>query len=62
MGHHRRPPPKKPEDISEVYLKQMAAYQQALQRIYPERPIRCLLLWSDGPDLMELPDTLLTKI
>ncbi|MBT8005727.1 MAG: hypothetical protein HN578_22680 [Rhodospirillales bacterium] len=57
-----RPPPKNPEDISEIYLKQMAAYRQALQRIYPQRPIRCLLLWSDGPDLMELPETLLMKI
>lgn len=55
-----RPPPKRPEDIAEVYLKQMAAYRRALQCIYPERPVRCLLLWSDGPDLMELPESLLT--
>jgi ATP-dependent helicase/nuclease subunit A len=56
-----RPPPKKIEDIAVIYLKQMAAYRLALQRIYPEHSVRCLLLWSDGPDLMELPNTLLTE-
>jgi ATP-dependent helicase/nuclease subunit A len=57
-----RPPPKRPEDIADVYLKQMSAYRLALQRIYPELPIRCLLLWSDGPSLMELPEALLGNI
>ncbi len=29
------------------HLRQMAAYRDALRRIYPDRPIRCALLWID---------------
>ena len=42
-----------------VYLRQMAAYRAALSAIYPEKPIRCVLLWTDGPRLMELSPGLL---
>ena len=43
------------------YLAQMAAYRQVLAAIYPGRTIRCCLLWTDGPSLMELPGELLDK-
>jgi ATP-dependent helicase/nuclease subunit A len=49
-----RPPPKVEADVSRVYLQQMAAYRAALADIYPGRPIRGFLLWTDGPRLMEL--------
>ena len=54
-----RPPPTKPEDVSDLYLGQMAAYRELAREIYPGRRVNCALLWTDGPDLMELPDTLL---
>jgi len=54
-----RPPPKHPEDVSDVYLVQMATYRDLLQQIWPDKNIRCALLWTDGPNLMELPDNLL---
>ena len=54
-----RPPPKRVDDVAAAYLTQMAAYRAALARIYPDRPVRCALLWTDGPRLMELPDALL---
>ena len=54
-----RPPPLVEADVSPVYLRQMAAYRAALSVIYPERPIRCVLLWTDGPRLMELSPGLL---
>lgn len=49
-----RPPPLHPSGVPGVYLRQMAAYRALLQRIYPEREVRCALLWTDGPRLMEL--------
>lgn len=54
-----RPPPEAAEDVASVYLRQMAAYRAALGRIFPGKPVRCALLWTDGPRLMDLPDALL---
>ena len=54
-----RPPPSRPDDVPLVYLRQMAAYRAALQRIYPAQDIECLLLWTDGPALMHLPASML---
>ncbi|MEE2565207.1 UvrD-helicase domain-containing protein [Hyphobacterium marinum] len=50
-----RPPPHRVEDVAPLYLAQMAAYRALLQAIHPGRPVRCALLWTDGPRLMELP-------
>lgn len=50
-----RPPPLNVEDVAETYLRQMALYRELLSRIYPEREIRCLLLWTDVPKIMTLP-------
>ncbi len=41
------------------YLRQMRAYRDLLQRIYPDHRIRALLLWTAGPAMMELPEWLL---
>ncbi len=54
-----RPPPARPEDTSPRILAQMAAYRAAVRRIFPGRPVRAALLWTDGPTLMHLPDALL---
>jgi ATP-dependent helicase/nuclease subunit A len=51
-----RPPPQSEADVPPLYFRQMAAYRAALARIYPGRPIRCALLWTDGPRLMPLSD------
>ena len=56
-----RPPPGRVEDVHAAYLKQMAAYRAVMQKIYPSRPVKCALLWTDGPTLMPLPDALLDK-
>ncbi|HSD35570.1 MAG TPA: double-strand break repair helicase AddA, partial [Alphaproteobacteria bacterium] len=50
-----RPPPARLEDVPPAYLEQMAAYRAALALVYPGREIRCLLLWTDGPRLIEVP-------
>ena len=54
-----RPPPKTAAEVAMVYLRQMAAYRAALACIYPNRKIRCALLWTDVPKLMPLDSALL---
>ncbi|MBV8534554.1 MAG: UvrD-helicase domain-containing protein, partial [Alphaproteobacteria bacterium] len=56
-----RPPPLRPADVSPIYVRQMAAYRAAIGGLYPGRRLRCALLWTDGPRLMELPDDLLAR-
>ena len=56
-----RPPPATEAEVAPVYLAQMAAYRALLRRIYPGRPVACLLLWTDGPRLMALSDRLLDR-
>ena len=54
-----RPAPRTPAETPEPYLRQMAAYRQALGKIYPDKSIRSALVWTEGPRLMELSETLL---
>ena len=54
-----RPPPTALDQVSEAYLVQMAAYRAVLAQIYPNHVIRCGLLWTDGPSLMDLPAEML---
>jgi len=54
-----RPPPMRIEHVSQAYLRQMAAYRLAVRNLYPEKPVRCLFLWTALPKLMALPDALL---
>ncbi|NQY97112.1 MAG: double-strand break repair helicase AddA [Henriciella sp.] len=49
-----RPAPVQAADVDLSYLVQMAAYRAVLQSLYPERPVRCALLYTDGPHLIEL--------
>ncbi|HJS32247.1 MAG TPA: double-strand break repair helicase AddA, partial [Alphaproteobacteria bacterium] len=56
-----RPPPESPSRVPELYYSQMAAYRAALERIYPGREVRCALLWTVGPRLMELPQAALDR-
>ena len=47
--------------VPAAYLRQMAAYRAVLRRIYPERTVRCVLLWTAGPAVMALDDVLLDR-
>lgn len=51
-----RPPPKRQEDVADIYMGQMAAYRELAREIYPDKTITCALLWTDGPSLMVLDD------
>ncbi len=54
-----RPPPKNPDAVPAATLRQMALYREALRNIYPGFTVRAVLLWTDGPRLMELPGAML---
>ena len=54
-----RPAPAAAADVPAIYLRQLAAYQAALGRIYRDRRIDCAILWTDGPRLMPIADDLL---
>ncbi|MCW5744699.1 MAG: double-strand break repair helicase AddA [Alphaproteobacteria bacterium] len=51
-----RPPPRDAAGVPLVYRRQMSLYRSLLGQIYPDKTIRCFLLWTDGPRLMALPE------
>ena len=56
-----RVPPRRIEEVPAAYVEQLAAYRAVLQRLYPDRPVRAALIWTEGPDLMELSAELLDR-
>ncbi len=53
-----RPPPNNPEDVQDIYKKQLVAYRDSIAQIYSGRKIHCALLWTDGPRFMVMDDFL----
>jgi ATP-dependent helicase/nuclease subunit A len=51
--------PSRPEDTPVLYLRQMATYRAVLRAIFPDRPVRCALIWTRAARVMLLPDPLL---
>jgi ATP-dependent helicase/nuclease subunit A len=49
-----RPPPPDAASIPVLYKNQMQAYRDVIAAIYPEKVIKCALLWTDGPRLMRI--------
>jgi len=47
--------PDGPEHCPEGLLRQMGAYQSALEQVYPDRQVQVAILWTRGPVLMPLP-------
>lgn len=47
-------PPDNTQKIPEQYLRQMKVYKQMLQKIFPEKNIRGLLLWTENMSLTEI--------
>jgi ATP-dependent helicase/nuclease subunit A len=54
-----RPAPMQVSHVSQQYVRQLAAYRSALSSLYENREIRCFLLWTEGPRLMNVPDDML---
>ncbi|MBP6985954.1 MAG: double-strand break repair helicase AddA [Alphaproteobacteria bacterium] len=56
-----RIPPTDIHEVPSVYLQQLSTYKEILQRIYPHHTIRCVLLWTQTLDLMEIPQYMLNN-
>ncbi len=54
-----RPAPDSVESVDPAYVLQAAVYVAVLKRLYPDRPVEAALVWTDGPKLMPIPETLL---
>ncbi|MES2713682.1 MAG: 3'-5' exonuclease, partial [Pseudomonadota bacterium] len=54
-----RPPPVREEEVSPLYLRQMAAYRALLRAAYPNREVACALIWTYGARVMPLPSAML---
>lgn len=49
-----RPAPRAVAEVPRAYVRQLALYRAVLAKLYPDRPVRAVLIWTDVPDLMEL--------
>jgi ATP-dependent helicase/nuclease subunit A len=38
-----------------AYVRQLALYRAVLAKLYPEKPVRAALLWTETPELAEIP-------
>jgi ATP-dependent helicase/nuclease subunit A len=56
-----RNPPRRIEQVPGSYVRQLAAYRAVLMKLYSDRPVRAALVWTEGPDLMELSADLLDR-
>jgi ATP-dependent helicase/nuclease subunit A len=54
-----RTPPPSPDSVPTLYLRQLAAYRAVLRRLYPDRDVDCALIWTEAPQVMMIPRTLL---
>ena len=57
-----RPAPATAEATPDAYVLQMALYRDVMRQIFPGKPVRCALLWTEAPRLMELPDARLDAV
>jgi ATP-dependent helicase/nuclease subunit A len=50
-----RPAPRRLEDVPPAYVAQLALYRALLRQLYADREVRAALVWTDVPELVELP-------
>jgi ATP-dependent helicase/nuclease subunit A len=48
-------PPAAVAEAPVAYIRQLALYRRVLQKVYPQKPVRAALLWTETPELMEIP-------
>jgi ATP-dependent helicase/nuclease subunit A len=47
-------PPGHPAEAPKGYVRQLALYRAVLGKLYPQRPVRAALLWTETPEMMEI--------
>jgi ATP-dependent helicase/nuclease subunit A len=55
-----RPAPRTLTEVPPAYVRQLALYRAVLAKLYPDKVVRCALIWTEVPDLMELSAEALT--
>ena len=53
--------PERPEDTPEGLLRQMGAYLEALELIYPDRDVEVAILWTETCELVSLPHAIVRQ-
>jgi ATP-dependent helicase/nuclease subunit A len=48
-------PPRSVSKVPVAYIRQLALYRAVLQKLYPQKPVRTALLWTETPEMMEIP-------
>ena len=54
-------PPANFDDIPQAYKEQMSIYYELIKNIYPKHLIRSMLIWTEGPKIIQFPDSYLSK-
>ena len=54
-----RPPPKTQDAVAPPYLAQLGSYFDVLSVTYPNKIVKCALLWTDGPHFMVLDESVM---
>jgi ATP-dependent helicase/nuclease subunit A len=54
-----RPPVRSLAAVPKAYVAQLALYRAVLQELYPAKSIRAALIWTEVPELMEVPAAVL---
>jgi ATP-dependent helicase/nuclease subunit A len=50
-----RAAPRRLAEVPGAYIAQLALYRALLARIYPEKTVRAALVFTEGPNVMEVP-------
>ncbi len=56
-----RPAPRALDGVPPAYIRQLALYRALLARLYPDRPVKAALVWTDAVDLMEIPAEMMDR-
>jgi ATP-dependent helicase/nuclease subunit A len=48
-------PPRNLTEAPVAYIRQLALYRAVLEKLYPQKLIRAALLWTETPEMMEIP-------
>jgi len=56
-----RPAPRRLDEVPRAYIRQLALYRAVLAKLYPDKPVAAALIWTDVPDLMEVPAEVLDR-
>jgi len=48
-------PPRTLAEAPAAYIRQLALYRAVLRKLYPQLPVRAALLWTETPEMLEIP-------